>query len=106
MQKMGKTKVNYYQLNPIMKILQINADRSRGAHDIAFATVAELKIDIIVASEPNRAIIKNIKWLTDERGDVAIYCTNNSIKVHKAIKQAGFTVLDRKFLLVWMLYIT
>ena len=48
MQKMGKTKVNYYQLNPIMKILQINADRSRGAHDIAFATAAELRIDIIV----------------------------------------------------------
>ena len=103
---MGKTKVNYYQLNPIMKILQINADRSRGAHDIAFATAAELRIDIIVASEPNRAIIKNKKWLTDERGDVAIYCTNNSIKVHKAIKQAGFTVLDTENFCLYGCYIS
>nr|CAH7758529.1 unnamed protein product [Callosobruchus chinensis] len=56
-----------------IKILQANLQRRRVSHDVAFATAVEEGIDIIIASEPNRNLVKGGRWCVDKRGDVAVY---------------------------------
>ncbi|CAH1960191.1 unnamed protein product [Acanthoscelides obtectus] len=45
-------------LRKSLRILQTNLGRETAAHDIAFATVAEYNIDLLVVGEPNKTIIK------------------------------------------------
>lgn len=80
-----------------MKILQVNLGRSKRAHDMAFLTANEEGIDVIVASEPNKNIIKN-NWITDTKGDVAILLRNRNIKISNIIKRPGLlTVTCEQF---------
>lgn len=64
-----------------LSILQINADRSVAAHDMAHTAAVELTVDIIIASEPNKRTAKNAKWMCDTNVDVACYIRNQNIRV-------------------------
>lgn len=55
-----------------LKVLQINTGRSRAAHGLAMETANTNNADILVTSEPNKALIKQSKWLKDTRGDAAL----------------------------------
>lgn len=41
-----------------MKVLQVNADRSVRAHDMATMTAAKENVDLMIVSEPNRKLMK------------------------------------------------
>lgn len=42
-----------------MKILQIDLNRSRDAHNAINWTIRANKVDIIIASEPNNSVVNN-----------------------------------------------
>ncbi|XP_066253026.1 uncharacterized protein [Euwallacea similis] len=84
----------------IMKIqlrttfLQINANRSIKAHDMAFLEAAKRNADLIVASEPNKKLLqRNPKWLSDNLQNVAIYARTNTVKFSKIKRGDGIIVL-------------
>ena len=66
-----------------IKVLQINLDRCRAAHALLEQTIKELEIDIVLMSEPNKAIATNKKlsWFLDDRIDAAVQIVNQSLKV-------------------------
>ena len=53
------------------RILQINLNRSRAAHELALSTAIELGIDILLVSEPNKNKSKS-GWDLDQKSDAAI----------------------------------
>lgn len=52
--------------------LQINADRSAAAIDLAWATAVKYGSKYILVSEPNIAATRGPRWFRDLRGDAAI----------------------------------
>ncbi|KAG5880287.1 hypothetical protein JTB14_020033 [Gonioctena quinquepunctata] len=73
-----------------LKIIQANLNRSRAAHDLASAIVAEKNVDLLIVSEPNKKLIESQAWLKDERGDVAALFLNKSVEVNKVSRKRGF----------------
>nr|CAH7720777.1 unnamed protein product [Callosobruchus chinensis] len=57
---------------------------------MAYAVAKEKNIDIIIVSEPNKALVQNVQWITDTRLDVAVYFRNASIEVSGITKKAGY----------------
>nr|CAH7745933.1 unnamed protein product [Callosobruchus chinensis] len=57
---------------------------------MAYAVAKEKNIDIIIVSEPNKALVQNVQWITDTRLDVAVYFRNPSIEVSGITKKAGY----------------
>lgn len=75
-----------------MKILQINVNRSRPAHDIALATANEIGACVILISEPNRNVLHNRKdWVFDDNLDTAIKITDRNVLIKKWGKGLGFS---------------
>lgn len=65
------------------------------ATDLVMSTARSYKVDIIIASEPNKAIINNSqRWLKDRVGDTAIYFTNGRLYNGKWGEQEGITWAD------------
>lgn len=64
----------------MMKILQINLNRCRNAHDLLEETVNRRGIGICLLSEPNKAIITRKKsgWRSDKERDTAVWWTGHS----------------------------
>ncbi|KAG5894617.1 hypothetical protein JTB14_026148 [Gonioctena quinquepunctata] len=73
-----------------LKIIQANLNRSRAAHDLAFAIAAEKNVDLLIVSEPNKKLIESQAWLKDKRGDVAALFLNKSVEVNKVSRKRGF----------------
>ena len=65
-----------------IKILQINTNRSRAAHDMALATANSIKAGLILLSEPNRNAIRHRKdWIFDVELDTAIKILDRNIAI-------------------------
>lgn len=78
----------------MFRILQINVNRSRTATDMALATARHLQVDIILISEPNKALTTTRKeWLSDERKDSAIIILNRNVKVSEQGSGDGYTYM-------------
>lgn len=77
-----------------MIILQTNLNRSRSAHDLAYLTATDVGADLIVACEPNLALIKKEGWVTDQRSDVAVYFRNKNIQVRRVRKENGYLIIN------------
>lgn len=83
-----------------IKILQLNTNRSRPAHDLSLATALDIKADILLISEPNRRAIRERKdWVFDREVDAAIKCISNIPIISRGygtgfafIKLAEFTI--------------
>lgn len=88
-----------------LKILQVNLGRSKRAHDMAYLTANEEKIDIIVASEPNKNVIKT-NWIVDTRGDVAILLRSKDIKIQNIIKTPGIITIETQYFILHGCYIS
>lgn len=74
-----------------VKILQVNLNRCRAAHDLLDATVTTKHIDICVVSEPNHAIIKRGGWVSEEEEGAAIKIVNRNIGIQAQGGGKGFT---------------
>ncbi|CAH2008354.1 unnamed protein product [Acanthoscelides obtectus] len=99
---------NRFKRNPrkSLRILQTNLGRETAAHDIAFATVAEYNIDLLIVGEPNKTIIKTQKWISDKRGDVAVYFRNREVTVKDIKYYDGFLGLHLEFCTLYCCYIS
>lgn len=65
-----------------MKILQINTNRSRQAHDMALATTINQNVDILIVTEPNvKAVRDKMDWICDEDYATSIKILTNNIAV-------------------------
>lgn len=89
-----------------LKIFQVNLRRSRAAHDMAWATATQNQVDLVVASEPNVAIVRKAGWVVDLRNDVAIYRRNKGIVFLEIVKGEGFVILRTNTLSLVCCYCT
>ncbi|KAK9759231.1 Endonuclease-reverse transcriptase [Popillia japonica] len=66
----------------VMKVLQTNLGRGRGAHDLAYVTAKQLGVDILIVNEPNKSIVKSNDWLKDRRCNIAVFFLNKKLEVY------------------------
>lgn len=73
-------------------MLQVNINRSRAAQGLLGQVVREKDIDVVMLSEPNKAMVTKGEWLVDIRGDPAGKFASNKIKVAKKKgEEEGYT---------------
>ncbi|KAI4454262.1 endonuclease/exonuclease/phosphatase superfamily [Holotrichia oblita] len=89
-----------------MRILQTNLCRGRAAHDLAYATARHMDIDIIMAGEPNKNIIKSNDWIKDHKCDVAFYFLNKKTEVIKVNTFDGWIYLKLRHFAIYGCYIS
>lgn len=85
----------------MVKLLQINVDRRRTAHDLMFQTAAKEEMDIVVVSDPNKAMTSRKGCYTDESKDACIYVRNTNLKISAWGRGRGHVwIRTRNFLVV------
>lgn len=86
---------------PKMRILQININRSKQAHDMALATAQNLSADVVMVSEPNISAIRHRKdWVYDEGYKSAIKILNVQVKIRSQGQGKGYSyIATEKFTL-------
>lgn len=90
-----------------MKILQINLNRSRSAHDLALVTAKELNTDILIISEPNRKAINEKRgWISDDETDAAIKVLNAELIIEEQGKGLGFSYISMPDLIIYSCYMS
>ena len=60
-----KLKAQIYNKTKMLRFLQVNLNRCRTAQDLLAQGAHEKKIDVIILSEPNKAITDENIWVTD-----------------------------------------
>lgn len=84
-----------------IRIIQTNLGRGRAAHDLAYATAKQKKVDIIIVSEPNKKIVQSNEWVKDIRVDVAVLFVNRKLNVSNIKVKEGYIVIN---FVEWDLY--
>lgn len=75
-----------------IRILQINTNRSKQAHDMALATARELSVDVLIVSEPNKSAMRGRKdWIFDDRLNSALKVLNTDIKIKGQGQGCGYS---------------
>lgn len=88
-----------------MKILQINTNRSRPAHDMALATAINQNVDILIVSEPNVSAVRNkMDWICDEDYATSIKILTNNIAVRNQGHGKGFSYIATTQLTIYSCY--
>lgn len=64
-----------------LDILQVNVDRRVAAQNLIFQTAAREGADLVLVSEPNKAMARGKGWYTDDLLDVCIVKRNPFIKI-------------------------
>lgn len=77
-----------------LHFLQTNLGRSYKAHDVAYATALEFKVDIAIASEPNKKTVERGAWICDDNLDVAVRLLNSNLVVQKINKYGGMVKIS------------
>lgn len=84
----------------MLKILQINLNRSGAAHDAMEDKVKRERIDLCIISEANQKIARRKSrrddgWLSEENGDTAIWWTgqNKSHRIEEKHTQGGMSAM-------------
>ena len=90
----------------LLKVLQVNLNRCRVAHDLLEVTVAEWKIDICIISEPNRDLAAKENWLVDENVDVAIWLSNTAVTLKEQGKGKGLVWINTGDAVIYSCYIS
>jgi len=67
----------------MIKVLQINIDGRKKAHDLMQATANQLGIDILVISEPKHSKSEGEGWFNDASSRATIAVLNNKIPIDK-----------------------
>jgi len=62
----------------MIRILQINIGEGRAAHDLMLATAAQMEVDILAVTEPNKAISQHLdRWYLDSGSRAALAVLGN-----------------------------
>ncbi|XP_057666046.1 uncharacterized protein LOC130899891 [Diorhabda carinulata] len=77
-----------------IRVLQINVGRARLAHDLTHAKAAQLEVDLLIVSEPNKKLTEGGGWVQDKRKDVAVLFRNRDIGVRRLQREAGYVVVE------------
>lgn len=82
-----------------MKIIQINLNRAKAAHDILEDRVRRDDIDICIINEANPKISERKKnkdegWITDEVADTTIWIVNKEIRIKRRKERKGSTLVE------------
>lgn len=77
-----------------MRCLQVNAGRSKAAHDLVYSTAKKIEIDLVIISEPNINISKNKGYIMDLNNDVAVYITNKNMGITGHEIGEGFVKIE------------
>lgn len=86
----------------MIRVLQINSNRARGAFDLMTHTADRLNIDIIAATEPNTKKLGK-EWLVDEDKAAAIKLTKEGIPLNKGTGK-GFAWIEHKNIVIYSCY--
>jgi hypothetical protein len=89
-----------------LKILQINLDRTRAAHDLFAAEVEMSNIDIAIVAEPNKKIAETANWDVDRKGDCAIICLNKKCSPEIVTRGNGYIAVRLQKLTIYSCYIS
>lgn len=61
---------------------------------MAFAAAKIDGVDIIVASEPNKTVLKGSRWLKDANCDVGVLIVNRRVEIKKVHRASGYMIVD------------
>jgi hypothetical protein len=78
----------------MLRVLQINLNRCRAAHDVLEATVASHRVDICIVSEPNIALAKARQWLIDETNGTAIWVSSGRVRMKTSGTARGLSWVE------------
>ncbi|KXZ75566.1 hypothetical protein TcasGA2_TC031845 [Tribolium castaneum] len=84
----------------------LNANRSRRAHDILHKTASETNSDIVLLSEPNLKVVDNPRYLHDIRKDTAINILSKHVQLKCSGSGSGFTWISTSVVTVYSCYIS
>ncbi|KYB24913.1 hypothetical protein TcasGA2_TC034914, partial [Tribolium castaneum] len=87
-------------------ICNLNANRSRRAHDILHKTASETNSDIVLLSEPNLKVVDNPRYLHDIRKDTAINILSKHVQLKCSGSGSGFTWISTSVVTVYSCYIS
>ncbi|XP_072375503.1 uncharacterized protein [Diabrotica undecimpunctata] len=73
-----------------LRILQTNVGRARLSHDLALASAAEGRYDLLVAAEPNPTLVRNRGWFVDDAGVVGVHICNRKLRVYGIDAHMGY----------------
>lgn len=90
----------------MISFLQLNANRSRRAHDILHKTASETNSDIVLLSEPNLKVVDNPRYLHDIRKDTAINILSKHVQLKCSGSGSGFTWISTSVVTVYSCYIS
>lgn len=86
----------------LLKILQINTDRVRAAHDLMTARVKQLNIDMCLISEPNKTKTKD--W--EGHPDAKVYISKNSTYISGSGAGSGFSWVEFEKIIIVSCYVS
>nr|CAH7736980.1 unnamed protein product [Callosobruchus chinensis] len=87
-----------------VKLLQINVDRGREAHDLLCAKAADLRADVILVAEPNKTKVTSQGWNTDARKDTAICIMSQEINVLATGMGSGYCWIETDSIVIYSCY--
>lgn len=90
----------------MLELLQINVDRGRAAQELVFQTATKENVDLVLLSEPNKAMARRRNWYCDEEIDACIMKRNPDIKVTAWGKAKGFVWVKIKDVYIYSIYIS
>lgn len=91
--------------NQIMKVLQSNLGRGRGAMHLLNKIVEENKVDLVIISEPNKKLVSTGLWYTDANGDAAIRVYSERIKViNYGSEGKGYAWIETEEMVIYSCY--
>ena len=88
----------------MIKILQINTNKARGAFDMMLHTAREMKADIILNTEPNENKLDE-SWLVEPGNSAAIKCMGAGLPPEKKTNQ-GFAWIHYRNIYIYSCYIS
>ena len=88
-----------------LRLLQINLNRCRGAHDLMDRNAGQQEVDLCLVSEPNKAATGATNWYTDDEKDVAIWCSNpRGVTISRWGRGNGFVFVQVDDVLLYSCY--
>lgn len=89
-----------------IKVLQLNCNRSQGAHDMITKLSRKRKADVLLLSEPNKKRGGDGVYIMDNRRDTAIRILSNALTTRAKGKGNGFVWVDLGEVIIVSVYIS
>lgn len=76
------------------------------SHDLAYKIMGEENIDILIVSEPNQAIVKNTRWVTDKLINIAVWFRNKDAGIIDIKQSESHITINMKDYIICCCYIS